>query len=234
MPNRLELEGVEKAFVGIRAVGGLSFAQDGAVVGLCGPNGSGKTTVFNCITGLYRPLMRAAFCFSDATSPVPTPYRIAHLGIGRTFQLVRIFPEMRALENLVVVARTRNGHDLLGARRPLARSPSCLAAEALLDLFDAGLERGDVALQLDEIALQDLAPPALVGKGGFYPAQGLRDRLILLLQALESAVDLVEVAEHLLPKLGDLSGELSVQCLEPAVDLGEPASQEVDELLILG
>ncbi|MBI4637025.1 MAG: ABC transporter ATP-binding protein [Candidatus Rokubacteria bacterium] len=112
MAPLLELERIEKAFAGIRAVDGLSLAvPDGAVVGLCGPNGSGKTTAFNCITGLYRP-DRGRVLFEGRDITGANPYRVAHFGIGRTFQLVRIFPEMSVIENLVVVARQRNGRDV--------------------------------------------------------------------------------------------------------------------------
>jgi ABC-type branched-subunit amino acid transport system ATPase component len=112
MTALLELGHIQKSFAGIRAVDGLSFqVPAGAVVGLCGPNGSGKTTAFNCITGLYRP-ERGRILFEGRDITGADPYRIAHFGIGRTFQLVRIFPEMSVIENLVVVARQRNGHDV--------------------------------------------------------------------------------------------------------------------------
>jgi len=101
-----------------------------------------------------------------------------------------------------------------------------------------------VLLQLGEVALEDLAPAALVGESRLDPTQGLRDRVVLLLESVESVVDLIEVPEHFLSQLGEPEvhlvepavplGEAAVHLAEPAVDLGELASQEFDELLVLG
>jgi Type II CAAX prenyl endopeptidase Rce1-like len=118
-----------------------------------------------------------------------------------------------------------------------------LASEALLDLLDPGLERSHMLLQLCEVALEDLAPAALVGKSRLDPAQGLRARVVLLLESLESAVDLIEVPEYLLSQLGEAEvylvepavdfAEPLVDLAELAVDLGELTAQEFDELLVL-
>ena len=102
-------------------------------------------------------------------------------------------------------------------------------SEALLDLFNPGLERGNVPLQFCEVALEDLAPAELVCEACLDPAQRLRDRLVLLLESVESPVDLVEVPEHLVAQLG----ELVVHLVEPMVDRGELAPKELDELLVL-
>ena len=85
-------------------------------------------------------------------------------------------------------------------------------------------------LQRREVALEDLAPATPVGESRLDPAQGLRDRVVLLLKAFESPVDLIEVPEHVVSQLGDLA----VHLVEPAVDPGELPLQEFDELLVLG
>ncbi|HEV2054278.1 MAG TPA: hypothetical protein VGV06_03785 [Methylomirabilota bacterium] len=108
--------------------------------------------------------------------------------------------------------------------------PGALTSKALLDLLDPGLERSHVLLQLCEGVLEDLAPAALVGEPRLDPAQGLRDRVVLLLESLKSVIDRIEVSEHLLSQLG----EPEVHPTEPAVDLGELTSQEFNELLVLG
>ena len=84
-------------------------------------------------------------------------------------------------------------------------------------------------LQLCEVALEDLASAALSDKSCLDPPKGLRDCVVLLLESLQSAVDLIEVPEHVLAQLG----EAEVYLIEPVVDLGELASQEFDELLVL-
>ena len=124
---------------------------------------------------------------------------------------------------------------MLWAGRPLSPrvGDSDLVSEALLDLFDPGLERGNVPLQFGEVALEDLAPAELVREACLDPAQRLRDRLVLLLESVESPVDLVEVPEHLVAQLGQHLGEPTVHISEPAVDRGELASQELDKLLVL-
>ena len=143
-------------------------------------------------------------------------------------------------------------------RKPAGLSVKTLVSEALLDLFDPGLERGDVPPQFGEVALEDLAPAELVREACLDPAQRLRDRMVLLLESVESPVDLVEVPEHLPPQVGDLTVDLveaavdlietardlveaavdlveaAVDLVQAAVDLGELASEKFDELLMLG
>lgn len=113
MAGLLEVRELVKRFGGIRAVDGCSLTVPaGTIVGLCGPNGSGKSTVLNCVSGVYRPDGgRIVLGGQDITGA--DPYRVSWLGVGRTFQLVRIFPELSVLENVVVVGREPNGHRLL-------------------------------------------------------------------------------------------------------------------------
>ena len=101
----LEVAGLVKRFGGVTAVDRCSLAlAPGRIYGLIGPNGSGKTTLFNCITGLE---VRDAGTIRFRGHRVDgwPAHRIAGLGLGRTFQLIRVFPEMTALENLLVVSR---------------------------------------------------------------------------------------------------------------------------------
>jgi ABC-type branched-subunit amino acid transport system ATPase component len=101
----LEVKGVRKSFGGVTAVNNVSLAlEPGRIYGLIGPNGSGKTTLFNCITGLER-LDAGTIVFDGARIEGWKPYRVAQRGVGRTFQIIRVFPELTALENLMVVTR---------------------------------------------------------------------------------------------------------------------------------
>jgi ABC-type branched-subunit amino acid transport system ATPase component len=100
----LEIRHVVKRFGGVAAVDGVSLALTaGRIYGLIGPNGSGKTTLFNCITGLER-LDRGQVRYRGRRIDGLLPHQIFHLGIGRTFQVIRVFPELTALENLLVVS----------------------------------------------------------------------------------------------------------------------------------
>jgi branched-chain amino acid transport system ATP-binding protein len=97
----LELVDVGKSFGGLRALDGLSFrVREGEILGLIGPNGSGKSTAFNVITGVLRSDSgQVMYAGEDITGLAP--HRISHLGISRTFQVVRPFPNLTALENVL-------------------------------------------------------------------------------------------------------------------------------------
>ncbi len=98
MTAALRLEGVSKTFGGLRAVGDVSFAvPEQAIFGLIGPNGAGKTTVFNLITGVYKPDLGGRIAFADTDVVALSPSRIALLGIGRTFQNIRLFGQLTVL-----------------------------------------------------------------------------------------------------------------------------------------
>ena len=98
----LRLEGVERGFGGVRAVDGVTFAvAAGAVHGLIGPNGAGKTTVINLISGLLAPTAGVIALEGRSIQGLP-PHRIASVGIRRTFQNIRLFPELSAHANVLV------------------------------------------------------------------------------------------------------------------------------------
>lgn len=130
-PSLLQVEGLAKAFGGLRAVDDLSFAvTEGEILGLLGPNGSGKTTVFNLVAGAMRAdAGRVRLSGRDITR-YPASVR-TRLGIARTFQLVRPLPHLTALDN-VLVARLfgRDGAPL----GPEARE----ASRRLLELVGLG------------------------------------------------------------------------------------------------
>ena len=100
-PPLLEVEGLEKRFGGLRAVDGASFAvPEGSITALIGPNGSGKTTVFNLIGGTMTA-NAGEVSFAGRRIESLRPWRRAHLGLGRTFQITRLFRGMTVLENVV-------------------------------------------------------------------------------------------------------------------------------------
>jgi branched-chain amino acid transport system ATP-binding protein len=100
----LVLEDVRKSFGGLQAVNGVSVTIEApSIVGLIGPNGAGKTTLTNLIDGVYAPTGGAIFLKGVRIDGLP-PYRIARLGVGRTFQVTRAFRRMTVLENMLVPA----------------------------------------------------------------------------------------------------------------------------------
>ena len=103
----LVAEGVRKEFGGLVAVNDIDFAiPQGTIVSLIGPNGAGKTTFFNMLTGVYKPTAgRIVFDGTDVTGK--PPHAITELGVGRTFQNIRLFQHMTSLENVLVGMHAR-------------------------------------------------------------------------------------------------------------------------------
>jgi len=111
----LHVSGVSKRFGGLQALNDVHLRiQRGQVYGLIGPNGAGKTTFFNVITGLYTPDSGKFELAGLAYKPTAV-HEVARAGIARTFQNIRLFADMTALENVMVGRHTRSGSGLLGA-----------------------------------------------------------------------------------------------------------------------
>ncbi len=126
----VEVHEVSKAFGGIQALSTCSISvEEGAITGLIGPNGSGKTTLFNVITG-YERADRGTIHLSGRDISRATPERVFSLGLGRTFQLTRIFPRLTVLENMHIAARRKSLKALL------SRWSTTQESRAALDLLD--------------------------------------------------------------------------------------------------
>ncbi len=147
--NLLSLRDLTKTFGGLTAVNHVSFAVDeGTVVGLIGPNGAGKTTVFNLITGNYRP-DQGHITFADRPLVGLRTHRIIMLGIARTFQNIRLFQKLTALENVLAGCHYRMRGGIVAAmlRWPSQRREEKLAsAAALRELDFVGLSEQALAL----------------------------------------------------------------------------------------
>ncbi len=134
----LRVAGVGKRFGGLQALTDVNLAiTRGDIHGLIGPNGAGKTTCFNVITGLYQPDSGQFELVGKPYSP-SAPHAVARAGIARTFQNIRLFGEMSALENVMVGRHVRTHQGVLGAifRHPAARAEEAQIvahAEALLE-----------------------------------------------------------------------------------------------------
>ncbi len=125
----LEASAVSKRFGGLAALSGVSLGvMRGEIFGLIGPNGAGKTTLFNILTGLYRP-DAGEFVFDGARMTGMKPHQVAERGIARTFQNIRLFANMTALENVMVGRHSRTRAGVLGA---VARNAATRAEEAAI------------------------------------------------------------------------------------------------------
>jgi branched-chain amino acid transport system ATP-binding protein len=117
----LEVDNVTLRFGGVVALNEVSFSlQQGEILGLIGPNGAGKTTCFNVMTGVYKPTT-GRVRFDDQQISGKKPFVINHMGIARTFQNIRLFPEMTAIENVMVGADARHKTSVMGALFGLPR-----------------------------------------------------------------------------------------------------------------
>jgi branched-chain amino acid transport system permease protein len=136
-PSTLEVEGLSKHFGGLKAVDGISFAvRRGGVHALIGPNGSGKTTTLNVLSGLYTPTTGKITLDGRDVTVLPPPARTA-AGLGRTFQNIRLFRSMSALDNAVIGAE-RKGNESLG--NSLRGGHAALVERARAALAFVGLE----------------------------------------------------------------------------------------------
>jgi branched-chain amino acid transport system ATP-binding protein len=105
--NILEARGIRKEFGGLLAVNDIDFViPQGSIVSLIGPNGAGKTTFFNMLTGVYKPTRGEVFFDGKRITGQP-PHKITALGMARTFQNIRLFHQMTALENVMVAMHSR-------------------------------------------------------------------------------------------------------------------------------
>jgi branched-chain amino acid transport system ATP-binding protein len=149
----LQVEKVTKRFGGLVALSEVSFSiRKGEIYGLIGPNGAGKTTLFNVLTGIYRQ-DEGAIRFEGGVLKNATPDRIARLGIARTFQNIRLFANLSALENVMIGRHVRTRAGVFGA---ILRDPRTRAEERdierrareLLDYVGIGARGNELAKHL--------------------------------------------------------------------------------------
>ncbi len=150
----LSLKEVSMHFGGLKALDRISFElHEGEILGLIGPNGAGKTTCFNTISGVYRPTAGMILFGGVRTDGLP-PQKMAALGIGRTFQIVRPFPNLTVLENVIVALG-------LGCYREII--PSCSS-------WRGKVTREKAMELLSKVGLKDAATQ----KAGLLPLGNLR------------------------------------------------------------
>jgi ABC-type branched-subunit amino acid transport system ATPase component/ABC-type branched-subunit amino acid transport system permease subunit len=224
----LEVKNLEKHFGGVRAVDGASFVvPEGSITALIGPNGSGKTTVFNLIGGTMSPDAGEVW-FEGRRIDGKPPWQRAHLGLGRTFQITRLFHEMTVLEN--VVAPLREFHvGLLNANAVSGREAR--RAEELLDFVGMRKYR-DVrasALSYGQQKLLELAQilmldPRLImldePAGGINPT--LIERIGEMIRELNAGGKTFLIVEHNMPFVLGLCNPVLVLARGQTIACGAP------------
>jgi len=168
MTTLLEAKDVSRSFGGVKALAGCSLSVDkGSITGLIGPNGSGKTTLFNVMTGYVKPEKgTVSFDGHDVTNARPN--KIFALGVGRTFQLTRIFARISVIENMLV-ATQRDESWLRGLTRSKSSKSELDAAMEWLDFVGlsrlASLQAGSLSYgqrKLLELAYVLVADPDVI------------------------------------------------------------------------
>jgi branched-chain amino acid transport system ATP-binding protein len=229
----LTLERLTMQFGGLTALKEVSLAvHRGEIFGIIGPNGAGKTTIFNCITGVYRPT-EGRILLEGRNLVGLTPHRITEAGIVRTFQNIRLFPNMTAIENVLVGTDARHHTSVPGAllgvpRHRREERDGRAEAQRLLDFVGIGHHIHDVARNLPygdqrrlEIARAMATIPTVLlldePAAGFNPAekQGLAG---LIRQIRDSGITVVLI-EH------DMSLVMSVCDRIAVLDFGEKIAE---------
>ncbi|GGU07290.1 ABC transporter ATP-binding protein [Nocardioides albus] len=232
--HSLETEGLTKAFGGVRAVDDATVSfQEGKINALIGPNGSGKTTFFNCVTGMIRP-DSGTVTYQGRNVTGHAPHRIARAGLGRSFQLCRIFPRMTVLDNVLAGVRSKGlVHRLRGAHNPddIARARELLARVGIEHLERS--EARDISYgqqKLLELAGVLMAEPDTImldePAGGVNPA--LIGRIATLVRELNAEGRTFVIVEHNMELVMSLSDHVVVFDRGRPIASGAPAEVQND------
>ncbi|MGA8461515.1 MAG: ABC transporter ATP-binding protein [Streptosporangiaceae bacterium] len=240
MTALLRAEGVAKAFGGVQALQDCTVeVEQGTIAGLIGPNGSGKTTLFNIMTGFERVDSGDIYLGEKKITNRP-PQRVFALGIGRTFQLTRIFPRLTVLENMLIAAQ----HGVARTRNPLARAGGNAERRRAIELLEfTGIADHAAALadtlsygqrKLLELSYVLVADPAIVlldePAGGVNPS--LIQHLAGRIRELNAAGKTFLIVEHNMDFVMSLCGHVTVLDYGTVVASGPPAIIRSDQRVL--
>ena len=235
-----------KHFGGVRALNGVSLAVcTGEIFGLIGPNGAGKTTLFNIVTGLYAPDTGTVDLAGRALVGL-RPHAVARAGLARTFQNIRLFSNMTALENVMVGRHVRThagviGAIVRGARTHAEERAIRTRAQALLDYVGLGAHAATVARHLPygdqrrlEIARALATEPKLLALD--EPAAGMNPsetaRLMTLLETIRRDGVTLLLIEHDMRLVMRLCDRIAVLDYGEKIAEGAPGEIQRDPKVI--
>ena len=242
----LRLDGVTMRFGGVTALSDVSIHVDeGEIAALIGPNGAGKTTVFNVVTGVFQPT-RGGVYFAGESIVGRKRYEVTKTGIARTFQNIRLFSNMTALENVMVGADARHETSVPGAVLRLSRHKREEAqgeerARELLELVGIPGRAGDTAKNLPygdqrrlEIARALATGPQLLlldePAAGFNPAE--KRALNTLIRKVRDTGYTVFLIEHDMGLVMEISDRIMVLDFGQKIAEGTPGAVQRDERVI--
>ncbi|XXY51812.1 ABC transporter ATP-binding protein [Sorangium sp. So ce269] len=229
----LQVQGIAKRFGGLQALSDVTFGvEEGEIVGLIGPNGAGKTTLFNVVSGVHAPEQgRVVFRGQDITG-LP-PYRVAHLGLARTFQIVRPLQDLTVRENVILGACYGREHHGRGA--------AARVADEVLALVGLGERAAQLAGSLNvaqkkrlELARALAARPYLLlldeVLAGLNPAEVAR--MIDTIRHIRGQGVTILMIEHLMQAMMSLSDRIVVLDYGKLIAEGEPREVAADPKVI--
>jgi branched-chain amino acid transport system ATP-binding protein len=233
---RLEARGIARAFGGVTAVEDVSFvAEASGITGIVGPNGAGKTTLLNLLTGVYRA-DHGTLLVDGRQVRVWRPHQRARLGIARTFQAARVFPNLNVFENVLVGADCRR---TTGSRPQRHESGAGLRAEvtALLGALglagrarDRAVDLPSGAQKMVELARVLITRPRVVLLD--EPASGLGEgeaaRLAGALVAVRDLGVTVVIVDHNLRLVMGICDQVIVMDAGRVIAAGQPAAVQAD------
>jgi branched-chain amino acid transport system permease protein len=230
----LDVKGLEKAFGGVHAVDGCSFAvEEGTITGLIGPNGSGKTTAFNLIGGTMRADGGEVWFDGRRIDRLP-PWRRAYAGLGRTFQITRVFGAMTVLENVVAPLRS---FSVVQMGAGAVSGAEAKRADELLEFVGMSQYRDQPAEALSfgqrklvELAQVLMLDPKLImldePAGGINPT--LVERMAEMIRELNSRGTTFLIVEHNMPLVLGLCDPILVLARGSCICSGAPAAIQRD------
>jgi branched-chain amino acid transport system ATP-binding protein len=243
----LELKELSRHFGGLKAVNKVDLKiQSNSLTGLIGPNGSGKTTIFNVITGIYEPTAGNVI-FDEQVISGLEPYVINQLGIARTFQNIRLFPNLTVLDNVRIAYHPHSGYDL---KDSLFRTPHynqkekelTEKAQDFLTIFGLQDHQAEIAKNLPygeqrrlEIARALASSPRLLlldePAAGMNPHESLR--LMDLIHFIRERFDLtILLIEHQMRVVMGICEYITVMDFGEVICRGTPQEVQCDKRVI--
>ncbi len=219
----LEAKSVSKRFGGLKAVNNISLqVNEGEIYGLIGPNGAGKTTFLNCVAGDYRPESGSKIIFQGKDITGSRPDLICQAGIARTYQIVRCFPKMTVLENVLVGAVFGNTSKL---KNPIEK------AKELLEYVEFPADHDVLAENLNTVQLKQLELARALSTdcslllldevaAGLTPSE-LNNITVLIRKIRDSGVTII-IVEHLMRLIMSICDRIFVMNFGEKLNEGTP------------